>query len=56
MTPAQQLAIDELRNAGYAVAIFTPEELSGVRADRVEDAMVYAGGNNIDILKGEEEI
>ena len=36
-------SVEELRKRGYAVAIFTPEELAGVRVSNVEDRMVAAG-------------
>lgn len=33
MTPAQQQAVNELRDAGYVVIIWTPEELVGLNGD-----------------------
>lgn len=35
--------IEQLREDGYAVVIFTPEELSGADPERVEDCLVEAG-------------
>lgn len=32
---------------GYAVALFTPDELNGVNATDVEEAMIQAGWNYI---------
>lgn len=48
MTPEQVKAISQLRDDGYAVAIFTPEELDGADADRIEDLMVECGSNAIE--------
>lgn len=48
MTPEQVKAISQLRDDGYAVAIFTPEELDGADADRIEDLMVERGWNAIE--------
>lgn len=36
-----------LRNAGYAVTIFTPEEVGEVSHDNIEDAMIRAGNDQI---------
>lgn len=55
MTPEQQKVIDELRKAGYAVSIFTPEEVENLfRTDLIEDAMVAAGWEAIEQLKYDE--
>lgn len=43
MTPLQQALVDELRNAGYAVVIFTPEELGECDASNLEDILVQRG-------------
>ena len=51
MNAEQQKIIDELREQGYAVTIFTPEELGDVSADSVEDDMVSSGWNTINELK-----
>lgn len=37
MNDAQQKAIDELRADGYAVIIWTPDELRGASPTRIED-------------------
>ena len=41
--------INELRDAGYAVVIFTPEELNGADPERVEDNLVSTGWDIISI-------
>lgn len=46
-------ALDLLRNAGFAVCAFDPEELEGVDPERVEKRMVAAGWDAIEMLKGE---
>lgn len=51
MNEEQQKSIDELRSQGYAIAIFTPEELQGARSDRVEDIMSDRGQIAIEDLK-----
>jgi len=43
--------VDQLRERGYAVSIFTPEELEGAKTDNVEDCMVEAGWDMIAFLK-----
>ena len=49
------MTTSELRDAGYAVCLFTPEECRGADLDRVEEAMCMAGFYAIDILAEEEE-
>lgn len=44
------MTVRELWNSGYAVAIFSPEELSGADADQVAEIMVERGWNAIDTL------
>jgi hypothetical protein len=40
MTPSQLTAIRELRAAGWAVILWTPEELNGVDPSDVEDQSI----------------
>lgn len=40
MTSAQLKAIRELRDAGWAVILWTPEELNGVNPSHVEDMSI----------------
>jgi len=40
-------AIDAMRKDGYAVVVFTPEELKGVRADLIEGYLVSQGNEEI---------
>jgi len=44
-------ALRELKNQGYAIVLFTPEELEGAEADRVEDRLIELGWEVIFDLK-----
>ena len=56
MTEDQWHVIRELRHEGYAVCIFTPEELGNADSSRVEDAMCEKGNEIIGFRnEGEEE-
>jgi hypothetical protein len=48
-------AIEELRTLGYAVVLFTPEELEEADAGRVEDRLIEVGWDVIFDLKPETE-
>lgn len=52
MTPVQQEAIDELRHAGFAVIIWTPDELGEASPRRVEDRLTELGWDVISDLGG----
>lgn len=52
MTDEQTQAIAELRDAGYAVAVFKPEELGSADSSKVEDRMVEVGWDVIASLAG----
>jgi hypothetical protein len=56
MTDEAVRVIRELRDLGYAVCIFTPEELSGAKPHKVEDGLVSSGWDIIDNLATEEEV
>lgn len=56
MTDEAMKAIRELRDLGYAVCIFTPEELNGAKPHKVEDELVSAGWDIIDNLATEEDV
>jgi hypothetical protein len=45
--------IRELRDLGYAVCIFNPDELRGAKPHKVEDELVSAGWEIIDTLASE---
>jgi hypothetical protein len=51
MTPEEKAVVAELRNRGYAVIIWTPEELAGASRKHVEDRSVELGWQVIDDLK-----
>lgn len=46
-------ALQLLRDAGFAVCAFDPEELEGVDPTHVEDRMCATGWDTIEALKGE---
>ena len=43
MTPEQEQAINALRDAGYAVIIWTPEEMGDTDPEWVEDCSISYG-------------
>ena len=51
MTQEQIKTIQELKTQGYAIVLFTPEELEGAEADRVEDRLIEVGWDVIYDLK-----
>jgi hypothetical protein len=51
LTNEQREVIAELRNSGYAVIIWTPEELLGVYPGLVEDRSIELGYQIIEDLK-----
>lgn len=51
MNDKQQETIRELRHAGFAVIVWTPEELDGVDPRDVEDTSIEAGHEAINALK-----
>jgi hypothetical protein len=54
MTEEHMKAVQELRDLGYAVCIFNPEELNGAKPHKVEDELVSAGWDIIDNLATDE--
>ena len=50
MTPEEIATIQSLREQGYAVVVFNPEELAGAPAHKVENRMCDAGWDAIDYL------
>lgn len=51
MTPEQEKAINELRDAGYAIVIYEPSELEGVSRERLERRLVADGADHIENLR-----
>ena len=51
MTPEEIATIQSLRDQGYAIVLFNPEELAGVSADDVESRMCEMGWEVIDYLR-----
>jgi hypothetical protein len=54
MTKDQEKAIEALRDEGYAIIVWTPEELNGVSSVRVEDRSTELGWEIIDDLRGQQ--
>lgn len=50
MKDVAEMTVRELWDSGYAVALFTPEELSGADPDQVAEIMIERGWNAIDTL------
>lgn len=51
MTPEQYATISALRHEGYAIIVWTPEELDGADPGNVEDRSVELGWDIIAALK-----
>lgn len=51
MTPEQQKAIDTLRDEGYLVILWTPEELGDIDESHIEDALIERGNEMIEDLR-----
>jgi hypothetical protein len=47
--------IHAMRDAGYLVIIWSPEELGDVDASHIEDMLIERGNDMIEQLKGEDE-
>lgn len=50
MTNEEQAALKSLREKGYAICVFSPDELRGAAQDDVEQELVGAGWDIIDSL------
>ena len=48
MTPEQQKAICTLRDEGYLVILWTPEELGDIETDYIEDRLIELGNEMIE--------
>lgn len=53
MTEAQRHAINSLRDEGYLVLIWTPQELGDIDASHIEDVLIERGNDMIEQLQGE---
>lgn len=51
MKSHQKAVINELRQEGYAVCVFSPEELGNAPAPDIENALVRDGNGTINILQ-----
>jgi hypothetical protein len=54
MTNEQLKLIQDLRDQGWGVILWEPEELEGVKVNSVEDACIEAGWSRINFLKDNE--
>ena len=50
-TPEEQRALNALSSRGYAVIIWSPDELAGVNPHKVEDRSIELGWGIIEALK-----
>lgn len=50
-TPEEQQALNALRFRGYAVIVWSPDELAGVDPSKVEDRSIELGWDVIEVLK-----
>lgn len=55
MTPEEIATIQSLREQGYAITVFNPEELAGAPAHKVENRMCEAGWDIIDYLANDDD-
>jgi hypothetical protein len=55
MTKEQSKTIQDMRQDGYAVVVWNPDELRGVDPTRVEDHMIEKGGDYIEMRSPAEE-
>jgi hypothetical protein len=51
MTEAQRKVLAELRSEGYAVVVWSPEELRGANPSRVQDRSIELGHEVIEGLQ-----
>lgn len=54
MTNEQQAAINQLRAEGYAVVIWTPEEIGWADIDQLEDLTISRGNDYLESVNGED--
>jgi hypothetical protein len=53
MKPEHQQTIHAMRDEGYLVIIWNPDELGDVDASHIEDVLIERGNDMIEQLKGE---
>lgn len=54
LTTEQRIMLAELRFAGYAICMFTPEELNGINPAALEDRLIPFGWECIDFYHGNQ--
>jgi len=47
MTPEQNQVLRDLRAAGYAIVVLTPEELRGARPSSIEDRLIELANDSV---------
>jgi len=55
LTKEQLETLRQIRDDGYAVIVWTPEELAGVNPGAVEDRSIEVGWDIIDTLKENQD-
>lgn len=55
MTQQELNMLHQLRDKGYAVAVWNPQELRGVDPSDVEDIMIERAADFIDVMAKDEE-
>ena len=55
MTDEQQRIMRQLHNEGYAVVVWTADELKGADPEHVQDRLIELGWDVIDTLQGDNE-
>ena len=55
MTTDQLFTLRQLRQQGFAVVVFTPEEVGDADSSTLEDLMVERGNIYLDTFNNEEE-
>ena len=53
LSPEENMAMETLRDKGFAVVIFNPFELEGSDPDLIQDILIERGWNAIETLKVE---
>jgi len=51
LTTEEVEMLRRLRDRGFAIVVFTPDELKSAPSDKIEDGLVQAGWDMIDILE-----
>ena len=55
MTPEQQKTVDDLRDAGYCIIIWTPEEVGEANTGHLGDIVISRGNDFLESYNSEED-